>query len=226
VPREQVRSSTLPDDLPDQLDASQRLWLVTTKYIYPPNVYRNWIDLRPNVEYRVDDAVQVFLVVPTGTQTDLLHATQAIAPPNTWSAWATLAEQHEVAGNVESSIAQYRHAIALANSSERTMSLTLKLGDMLRRAGRFDEAAIEYQRVLNLDPRSVEGLVSLGRVYLEQGRLDEARAHLLQAASIDPQSYAANLFLADSYQREGEFDRAASYYALAAQIVPELITPP
>ncbi len=222
----QVRPSTLPKDLPERLAANQRLWLVTSQYIYPVQAYYNWIGLRPHVEYRVDDAVQVFLVAQAGDKASLLRAARSIRPPETWSAWATLADQYEVAGDVEWSTDGYRRAIALADSSERTIGLTLRLAGVLRRARRFDQAAIEYRRVLKLDPRSVDGLANLGRVYLEQGRLNEARAPLMEAVSIDPQSYAANLFLADLYQREGEFDRAAAHYARAAQIVPELITPP
>ncbi len=226
MPPSQARSSTIPDDLPEHLEHGQRLWLVTSKYIYPPEAYRVWAGLRPSVEYRVDDAVQVWLVTPATGKAELLRAARAIQPPETWQAWATLADQYEVAGDVDVAVEQYRQALHLANSTQQTISLTLRVGDALRRARRFEPAALEYGRALALDPRRVEAWVGLGRVDLEQGRLDEARLQLLQALSIEPQSYAANLFLADVYQRTRQPDKAASHYAIAAVSVPELIAPP
>jgi Tfp pilus assembly protein PilF len=222
----QIRPSNEPNDLPQQLAPNERLWLVLSKYIYPPDAYHAWTEARPTVEYRVDDALQVFLVAPAATKADLLRATQSIRPPETWSAWATLAAQNETAGNVDTSIEQYQHAIALANSADRTISLTLDLGDVLRRARRYDQAEAEYRQVVERAPSAVDGWIGLGRVDLERSRFDDARLALMRALSIDAQSYATNLFLADLYRQTGEPEKASEYYAVASQIVPELVTPP
>ncbi|HLF26095.1 MAG TPA: glycosyltransferase [Anaerolineae bacterium] len=222
----EVRSSALPSDLPDALPPDQRLWLVTNRYVYPADVYREWAGARVSVEYRVDEAVQVFLVAAANSKVELLRATRSIQPPNTSQAHAALAEQYEAASEADTSAEQYREAIALAASPEQTIGLTLKLGDVLRRARRFEAAVSEYEQVLSLNPISPDALIGLGRVYLEQDRLAEAQAQLMQALALDPRSYAANLFLADVYRRQGEHERAAAYYAVAADIVPELITPP
>ncbi|HEY4690433.1 MAG TPA: glycosyltransferase [Anaerolineae bacterium] len=221
----EIRPSDDPADLPNRLEPGRRVWLVVTKYALQ-TAYRVWAEARSSVEYRVDDAVQVFLMEDATSQADLLRASRPIEPPRTWPAWAALADQNEVVGDVDMSVEQYRHAITLAASPEQAISLTLSLGDVLRRARRFDEALAEYQHVATLDASRVEARVGAGRVYLEQGRLDEARAQFVEALALDPQSYAANLFLAESYQRAGQLDQAEHFYALAAERVPELIAPP
>jgi hypothetical protein len=57
-----IRASTIPLDLPRELERNQRLWLVLSRYIYPPDAYPFWISLRPSTEFRIDDTIQVYLI--------------------------------------------------------------------------------------------------------------------------------------------------------------------
>jgi 2-polyprenyl-3-methyl-5-hydroxy-6-metoxy-1,4-benzoquinol methylase len=56
-------------------------------------------------------------------------------------------------------------------------------------AGRLNEAALGYKRVLKSDPRHAEAANNLGRVLLEQGRLREASAAFARALELAPQLF-------------------------------------
>src|SRR4051794_28835676 len=60
----------------------------------------------------------------------------------------------------------------------------------LERAGRLNEAALGYKRVLKAEPRHAEAANNLGRVLLAQGRLREASAAFARALELAPQLFA------------------------------------
>ena len=56
----------------------------------------------------------------------------------------------------------------------------------LQKSGKFDAAAAEYRRFLEVYPANVEARSNLGVVLMQQGRAAEARQHLEQALRLAP----------------------------------------
>jgi tetratricopeptide (TPR) repeat protein len=82
------------------------------------------------------------------------------------------------------------------------------LGLVLERLGRVDEAAVQMERMVKLDPKSPKGHLHLGRLRQLQGRPRDAVPHLVAAVQLEPTLSEARLALAAALADNGEFDRA------------------
>lgn len=66
-----------------------------------------------------------------------------------------------------------------------------QMGAANERAGRYDEAALAFEKCLELNPDNVEALNYLGYMWAERGeRLDRARALIEKAIQIEPENAA------------------------------------
>ena len=74
--------------------------------------------------------------------------------------------------------------------------------------GRFDEAAAEVRRALELAPLSVRFISNLGKTYYYARRYDESIRQYRQALELDPKGASVHEALGDAYQRTG-LERAA-----------------
>jgi Flp pilus assembly protein TadD len=70
------------------------------------------------------------------------------------------------------------------------------LGVALASQGQFDEAATQFQRVLEINPGSAEAHGSLGLTLANQGRFPEALLHFRKALAIQPENVQARSNLA------------------------------
>ncbi len=86
----------------------------------------------------------------------------------------------------------------------------LVYGNRLRRAGRYEEAAIEFRKVLDLEPDHPSALHNLGEVYLETGRENEALPRLRRAAELGDWRSANSL--GNLYLKMGDRDHEALKY--------------
>jgi len=83
------------------------------------------------------------------------------------------------------------------------------IGYVRRRQGRFEEAAANLRRALELDPRSARISFNLGQTYLLMRRWDEAEKHLDRTISLSPEHVAAYCWKALLYLRsEGNVEKA------------------
>jgi tetratricopeptide (TPR) repeat protein len=78
-----------------------------------------------------------------------------------------------------------------------------RLGDLLLRAERADEAEPYLLQAAGLDGGLGAAHLSLGVLRLRQSRFAEAKEHLRKAVAADPQNYLARFHLADALHREG-----------------------
>src|SRR5579863_7012972 len=65
------------------------------------------------------------------------------------------------------------------------------LGDLLFERNRWDEAAQEYRKALNIDPRQPGLHTSLGHVYLHSGKLQESEAEFRREIELDSRAELA-----------------------------------
>jgi spermidine synthase len=103
-------------------------------------------------------------------------------------------------GQLDSAIAEFRHALRLAPDSGPAH---WHLGAALASQGTHAEATAHLARSVELDPANSQAHSDLGLVLALQGRLDEAAGHLQRAITLDPQAEDArrNLALVQARRR-------------------------
>jgi serine/threonine-protein kinase len=99
---------------------------------------------------------------------------------------------------------------------EGQLRARLVYGNQLRQASRYEEAALEFRRVLDLDPDHPSALHNLGEVYLQIGR-DEDALPLLRKAFELGELRSANS-LGNLYLKMGEDRKALEYFTNAYKL--------
>jgi len=89
--------------------------------------------------------------------------------------------------------------------------------DMLLNAGRDEEAARAYQRLLEKAPDDPELHLNLGVALARLGRLDEASSRFEKTLALDPTNARAQLNLGLIHERRGEMDAAVAALRRAVQ---------
>jgi tetratricopeptide (TPR) repeat protein len=95
------------------------------------------------------------------------------------------------------------------------------LGNALFQKGNVDEAIVQYQKALQIDPDNARVHGNLGNALLKKGNVDEAIAHFQRALQIDPDSVEAHNNLGNALLKEGNVDEAIVQYQKALQINPD-----
>ncbi len=96
------------------------------------------------------------------------------------------------------------------------------LGDVLRQAGRLDEAMAQYEQAILLKPDFAEAHNNLGGVLLRMGKPHEAIVQDEQAIRIQPDLDGAHVNLGNALFQLGEMHEAISQYEEALRIRPDL----
>jgi tetratricopeptide (TPR) repeat protein len=89
--------------------------------------------------------------------------------------------------------------------------------------GRLDEAIVQYEEALSLDPESVETHLNLGVAFAQSpGRMNDAIAQFEDAARLDPKSLQAHNDLARAYsETPGRLNDAIVQYTDALRLKPD-----
>jgi cytochrome c-type biogenesis protein CcmH/NrfG len=115
-------------------------------------------------------------------------------------------------------IQQYRMATQVDPSDVRSW---IRLGEILRKAQRYDEATLAYRGALSARPRSVEPVLGLGELALDQSLYGEAIARFSLAVALDPRNVEAQNGLGIAYASSGAIDEAIPHFELAAALSPD-----
>jgi tetratricopeptide (TPR) repeat protein len=94
------------------------------------------------------------------------------------------------------------------------------LGLVYFQQGRLDEAIVQYQKVLQINPVETDALNNLGSAFLQQGRPDEAAAYYQKALALQPDSAATLYNLGNALFRQGRTGEAMAQYQQALAIDP------
>lgn len=134
------------------------------------------------------------------------------------------AEKHVQQGKINAAIEDYQK---IAESDPSDLTVVNTLGDLLVRAGRVEEAVVNFtkiaesyrengftlkaiamfKKISKLNPQDVEISLKLAALYSQQGLLVEARQQYLQVA--------------DSHARSGKTQKALEVYQKIADLDPE-----
>ncbi len=96
------------------------------------------------------------------------------------------------------------------------------LGTALLQTGRADEAAIHFQKALEVQPKYPEARNNLGNVFFQKGQVDEAVAHYQKALEINPKFALARYNLGVAFLQIGRVHDAVAHFQEALAIEPDM----
>ncbi len=94
-------------------------------------------------------------------------------------------------------------------------------GLLLFNAGRYEQAAAEYLRAIELEPNNSEAYRLLGRAYESNNQFDEALAMYRRATEIEPRYYANHQELGAFYMDRSNYTEAANEFQKAVDLAPD-----
>jgi tetratricopeptide (TPR) repeat protein/tRNA A-37 threonylcarbamoyl transferase component Bud32 len=109
-------------------------------------------------------------------------------------------------------------------SPESPESLNVR-GDIYRSLGRLDEAAKDYERMIELRPKAPDAYIGLALVLAKQGKVKEAEACYERMVAANPDSARVYLRRAEFHRDRGAFDEAEADCDRAALKEPDSALP-
>jgi len=95
------------------------------------------------------------------------------------------------------------------------------LGQAMGDSGRYDEAAVHFEKALQMDPNFYDALVGLGVTREFQGRLPEAIQYLQAAIHSQPDTPKAHVQLGLALWKQNDYQAALEEMRRASQLAPE-----
>jgi tetratricopeptide (TPR) repeat protein len=158
---------------------------------------------------------------------DLQAAEQAIqADPADIAARGTLADIYVAAGRYEDAVAQYN---AILDTGKGEELARIGRARALEKLGRVDEAAADWQRVVdialpgemaNVDPNLALAFYRLGIIALDKGDAQTAVDNLSKTLKITRSDADALVAIGRAYTQLGDTDQAIESFTRAASFVP------
>lgn len=105
--------------------------------------------------------------------------------------------------------------------SSTSVQSKIKAGRELAKQGRVDEALVEFETALKLDPNSKMAHLAAGSAKARQNREDDALRHFREALRIDPMNVQAFLRAARVLLAKKEIEKAQEYVESAQRIDPK-----
>jgi serine/threonine-protein kinase len=125
--------------------------------------------------------------------------------PHSADAYGALAEIDQADGRTQDAITAVQKAIDLAPNDSRW---PVRLGTIYFHSGKkLEEAAVEFQRGVDIDPQNTFGLYDLGLSRMQLGQFDESRAALAKVLAIQPDADAYRT-LGSLLELQGKYDEA------------------
>src|SRR5205085_745202 len=95
------------------------------------------------------------------------------------------------------------------------------LGLALMQTGRFADAAVAFQHVVELDPKNAPAYESLGVALLQTQRVDDALASFEHLVQLAPNSPAAHATMGQAFLQAGRVREAAASFQRAVDVQPD-----
>jgi len=96
------------------------------------------------------------------------------------------------------------------------------LGLAFFRKGQTDEAAVQFQKALEINPNYAEARNNIGSSLFQKGHLEEAIAQYQKALEINPNHVLAHDIIGNALFRMGRLDEAIEQYEMAVKIDPRI----
>jgi len=124
-------------------------------------------------------------------------------------------------GRVEEGLAHKMMAQAL---NPLSAIISLSLGITLHRLDRIDEALLQYQTAIEIDPAYANAYDRIGGIYHEAlGQLDEAVVWIRKAVALDPDQPSYTRYLGRLYLDLGDSDKTEYWFKRHKIVAPDFI---
>jgi len=127
----------------------------------------------------------------------------------------TMSGSHEKSGNDSAASARV-HPPAAGSAGE-----FFDRGLRYHRAGRLEEAQVEYRNALRLQPGHADALHMLGVLAYQAGKFDEAASLITQAEKLIPPAPGVYINLGNVFQARGQLEEAITAFRKAISLSPE-----
>ncbi|MGA1874207.1 MAG: tetratricopeptide repeat protein [bacterium] len=88
--------------------------------------------------------------------------------------------------------------------------------------GNFEQAIMEGEELVQLEPSNVHFHILLGETYKKAGKLEQAAEHGRRVTEIDPQNPRGYIFLGELFKEMGHMEEAKDNYLKVMEIRPDL----
>jgi len=120
---------------------------------------------------------------------------------------------------VDETIEQFREALRLKPELARTVYESS--GKVFARHGKYEEAAQEFGKVLEISPNDPNIQNYLGTMFAQQGKLYEAIEHFSEALRIKPDNAEVHHNIGVAFSQQGKLDEAIKHFSEALRIKPD-----
>lgn len=148
------------------------------------------------------------------------------ADENAGFGWGSSIEVGRLARAAEDALNKGNYAAA-ADYAERALKaapnnprLWFLLGYAARLAGQGQTSLDAYQRGLQMEPGSVEGLSGMAQTYMRMGHMGEAKKILLQVIGANPRRPGDLMMAGELFLKTGDYERAADLLERAESLQP------
>lgn len=125
---------------------------------------------------------------------------------------------HLQASHWKNSESLWSHTLACTSGNNIAHN---NLGTALLQMGRVDEAAIHFQKALEVQPQNAEARNNLGNAFFQKGRMDEAVAHYQKALQVNPKLALARYNLGVAFLKNGRVQEAVGHFQGALEVEPD-----
>ncbi len=141
--------------------------------------------------------------------------------PQSFESLQMEALEAEARNDAKAAAEYYRQALEI---KPKAPGVHYALGEALMKMGNNIEAAREYQKEVELDPKNSRALWKLGYFTLRADP-QKAREYLERSVSLEPERAGAVLTYGRALALTGETEQAVAQFLRALQLKPELVTP-
>jgi len=113
------------------------------------------------------------------------------------------------------SITLFKHTLAVTHDN---YMIHHNLGWALTRQNKFDEAADQFNKTLQIRPNFPEANTSLAAILIIRKQFDKAMAHLQTALKMEPDNAAAHYNMGLIFEAQQKFDKAIHAYEQAVRL--------
>ncbi len=105
------------------------------------------------------------------------------------------------------------------------ISTNFYLGLSFKLAGNFDKAIEQYQKILEISPKSISIYAEISNAFAEQEKWEEALKWLDKADEIQPNGFQVQIHYANYFIRKKEYKKAGEYLNIAKKLQPKSTIP-
>ena len=141
------------------------------------------------------------------------------AAPQSYLFSLLMAQDAEARNDDETAISKYREALALRVRPD-AVGIHYALGSVYARTGKYEEAAEEFKKELEINPNDSLALWKLGELALRTDP-QEARRYLERAVTLNPDLPQAALAYGRALARTAETEKAVEQFQRVVRLAPE-----